>query len=233
MPPRLSGLSIVLPCFDEAPNVDAAVSAATSAAERCALQHEVIVVDDGSRDDTRAIAEALAAADPRVRVVAHDVNRGYGAALRSGFAAATQPWIFQMDCDNQFDPRELDKLVGRSGEAAIVIGIRTRRADNWRRVWAGRLWNQACRALFGDLAEDIDCGFKLLDRAVVSTFDLRSDGPGISLELCLSARRGGHAVAQVPVGHRPRTAGSPTGLRPRVVVRGVAELLRMRRRFGR
>jgi glycosyltransferase involved in cell wall biosynthesis len=224
----LAGLTVLLPALNEEHNVERAIRATRAAAEAVASHVEVVVVDDGSRDATAARASECGAV-----VVRHDVNRGYGAALRSGFAAATQPWIFQMDCDNQFDPRELDKLVGRSGEAAIVIGIRTRRADKWRRVWAGRLWNQACRALFGDLAEDIDCGFKLLDRAVVSTFDLRSDGPGISLELCLSARRGGHAVAQVPVGHRPRTAGSPTGLRPRVVVRGVAELLRMRRRFGR
>lgn len=226
--PHVEGISVVLPALNEQGNVWRAVDRARTAATRLANQVEVIVVDDGSTDSTTDEARLAGA-----RVVSHGCNRGYGAALRSGFAAATQPWIFQMDCDNQFDPEELEKLVSLAEDARVIIGIRTQRADNWRRIWAGRSWNQLCRLAFGFIVSDIDCGFKLLDRAAVNGFNLRSDGAGISLELCVAARRAGLRIAQVEVRHRPRETGSPTGLRPRVVVRGLLELYRLRRRYGR
>ena len=166
------------------------------------------------------------------RVVSHDRNRGYGAALRSGFGAAAQPWIFQMDCDNQFDPEELEKLVALAGGAEIVIGHRSDRADEPRRIWAGRAWNWLVRFVFGSMARDIDCGFKLLDRAAISRLDLGANGACISVELCVAGRQAGLRIAEVDVGHRPRVAGAPTGLRPRVVARGLLELYGLRRRYG-
>jgi glycosyltransferase involved in cell wall biosynthesis len=224
----LPGISVVLPALDEEGNVARAVNAARDAARRCAADVEVIVVDDGSSDGTAAEAERAGA-----HVVRHDRNHGYGAALRSGFAVATQPWIFQMDCDNQFDPEELDKLVARSDTAQVVIGVRSPRADPWPRVAAGRAWNMLCRIAFGNLARDIDCGFKLIDRTVVSGGGLRSDGACISVELCLAARDAGCTIAEVDVGHRPRTAGSATGLNPRVAARGLLELARLRLTYRR
>jgi len=227
MTPHVEGISVVLPALNEQGNVRGAVDRARAAATRLANQVEVIVVDDGSSDGTAEEARLAGA-----RVVSHGCNRGYGAALRSGFAAASQPWIFQMDCDNQFDPEELEKLVSLADTAHVVIGVRAQRADNWRRIWAGRAWNQLCRVAFGFIVSDIDCGFKLLDRAAVNGFDLRSDGAGISLELCVAARRAGLRIAQVEVRHRPRETGSPTGLRFRVVVRGLLELYHLRSLYG-
>ena len=226
MTSHLEGISVVLPAFNEQGNVSRAVDRARAAATRLAKQVEVIVVDDGSIDRTAEEAGLAGAL-----VVSHGRNRGYGAALRSGFAAATQPWIFQMDCDNQFDPEELEKLVPLAEGARVIIGIRTQRADSWRRIWAGRAWNQLCRLAFGFIVSDIDCGFKLLDRSAVNGFNLCSDGAGISLELCVAARQAGLRIAQVEVIHRPRETGSPTGLRPRVVARGLLELYRLRRRY--
>ena len=103
-------------------------------------------MDDGSADGTAEEARRAHAV-----VVSHPRNRGYGAALRSGFAAARQPWIFQMDCDNQFDPEDMDRLVPLAREAQIVIGVRVQRADDWRRIWAGRAWNGLCRLAFGPI----------------------------------------------------------------------------------
>jgi len=224
---RVEGISVVLPALNEQGNVGRAVNRARAAATRLADHVEVIVVDDGSTDCTAEEARHAGA-----RVVSHRRNRGYGAALRSGFAAATQPWIFQMDCDNQFDPEELGKLVALANEAQIIIGVRTQRADDWRRIWAGHMWNQLCRFAFGFIVRDIDCGFKLLDRAAIMGLNLGSDGAGISLELCVTARRAGFRIAEVEVQHRRRTTGSPTGLRSNVVARGLLELYRVRRRYG-
>jgi glycosyltransferase involved in cell wall biosynthesis len=224
---RLEGISVVLPALNEEANVELAVTRARTAAARHCEQVEVIVVDDGSIDATADVARRAGA-----RVVSHAKNRGYGAALRSGFAAATQPWIFQMDCDNQFDPEELERLIPLTCRDKVIIGIRVERADNWTRRFAGRAWNQLCRLAFGRLVSDVDCGFKLLDRAAIDNLDLRSDGAGISLELCVAAKQAGDGVGEVEVGHHPRVTGAPTGLRPRVVFRGLRELYDIRRRFG-
>jgi glycosyltransferase involved in cell wall biosynthesis len=203
------------------------VERARTAAARFAARVEVIVVDDGSSDGTAGEARGAGAV-----VVSHGKNRGYGAALRSGFAAAGLPWIFQMDCDNQFDPEELAKLVPLTARAQLVIGARVRRADPWRRIWAGRGWNVVCRLAFGFIVRDIDCGFKLLDRAAIRRLDLGSNGAGISLELLVAARRAGLRIADVEVRHQSRAIGAATGLRLRVVLRGFLELYRLRRRFG-
>lgn len=221
---RLDGISVVLPALNEQGNIGVAVARTRRAAERFASRVEIIVVDDGSIDGTAEEARLAGA-----RVIRHGTNRGYGAALRTGFAAATQPWIFQMDSDNQFDPEELHRLVEFAGNTQIIIGVRTHRADPWHRIWAGRAWNQLCRLAFGQIVRDIDCGFKLLDRAAVSRLALTADGAGISLELCVAGRRAGLKIAEVPVQHRARTIGSPTGLRSHVVVRGLLELYRLRR----
>src|ERR1700759_760058 len=138
---RLASLSIVLPCFNEAPNVTRAVAEARAAAERSAEAHEVIVVDDGSSDGTRALAEAMAAADPRVRVVAHDGNRGYGAAVNSGLMASTSEWVLLTDGDLQFDLAELDTLLPYVHEHDMVCGYRIDRADNALRRASAHAWN--------------------------------------------------------------------------------------------
>jgi glycosyltransferase involved in cell wall biosynthesis len=229
--PRLAGLSIVLPCYDEADNVAAAVADAQRAAERWADDHEVIVVDDGSRDGTRAIAEALAAADGRVRVVAHDVNRGYGAALRTGFAASTAPWVLLTDGDRQFDLDELGAMVPFSEDHDIVAGFRMDRADPPHRRLAAHAWNRLVRRSFGIDVRDVDCAFKLMRGDALRALPLESDGAMISTELCVRARLAGWRVTEVGVHHLPRQAGASTGGRPRVILRAFRERRTLARRL--
>ncbi len=226
-------ISGVLPAFNEEANLERSVLGLDRALDRYAPTHEIIVVDDGSRDGTADVLRRLQQTRSCVRVVSHERNQGYGAALRSGFAAARYGWIFVMDADNQFDPSELALLVPRAGGADLVAGYRTVRRDPWvRRLNAWAFFTLA-RALFGYLARDVNCAFKLIRRELLMSLPLRSTGALISTELLARARRGGARVVEVPVQHFPRTAGRQTGASPRVVLRAFRELLVLRAEMRR
>jgi glycosyltransferase involved in cell wall biosynthesis len=225
-------VSIVLPCHNEAPNLLAAVRMASEAGRRNALEHEVIVVDDGSRDRTLALATALAANDPAVRVVVHPTNRGYGAALRSGIAAARQPWVLLTDTDLQFDLAELDAFVPLADGHDVIVGYRIERRDPRGRIVAAAVWNRLVHRLFHLPVRDVDCAFKLIRRKLLYQLELESDGAAISTEL-LVGLLGRHArFAELGVHHRAREAGRQSGTSPRVVARALRELIALRRRIG-
>jgi len=225
----LAGLSIVLPCHDEEANVAAAVRMACRAGKMNALVYEVIVVDDGSRDGTNAVATRLAAGDPHVHVVAHPRNRGYGAALRTGIAAATQPWVLLTDADLQFDLVDLAGFVPLAEDHDLVAGYRRVRNDPRRRRMAAAVWNRLVDWTLGLGVRDVDCAFKLARRDLLDQFELTSSGAVISAELLARSRAAGARICERDVRHLPRNAGRQSGLRPRVVVRASAELLRLRR----
>ena len=229
----LEGLSIVLPCFDEEGNVAAVVRAASAAARRAALAHEVIVVDDGSSDDTLAIATSLAATDPAVRVIVHESNRGYGAALRSGIAAARQPWVLLTDGDGQFDLSQLDDFLPYAADHDVLLGHREVRRDPLVRRITAHAWNVLVRAVFGLRVRDVDCAFKLIRRDRLVDLPLVSSGAMISTELLVRLLGDGARLKQLVVRHRPRTAGRQSGNDPRVVLRAFRELATLRRQLGR
>lgn len=220
----LDGISIVLPCFDEEANVAASIVAASRAGARVALAHEIVVVDDGSHDATAAKAEDLAACDERVRVLRHDRNRGYGAAVRSGIDGARMPWIFLTDADLQFDLDELDAFVPSAADADLVIGWRIARSDPLLRRASAAAWNRLVQHAFGLDVRDVDCAFKLMRREIVARLELTSAGATISTELLVKALANGARVHQLGVHHRPRAAGRQSGARPRVVARALREL---------
>jgi glycosyltransferase involved in cell wall biosynthesis len=225
---RLRGLSIVLPCHDEAENVERAIDEATAAGELVADAHEVIVVDDGSADTTRALAQARAATDPRVRVLVHDVNCGYGAAVRTGLAAARLEWIFLTDADLQFDLGELTRFAPLAPSSDIVAGYRVHRADPPYRALNAAAWNVLVRRVFDVPLRDVDCAFKLMRRELVQSLPLTAEGAMVSTELVARALDAGARIVELGVGHRPRAAGRPSGASPRVVVRAFRELRAVR-----
>lgn len=227
----LDGLSIVLPCLDEADNVRASVRAATAAAERVARAHEVLVVDDGSSDRTAAIAAELGVRDTRVRLLRHDCNRGYGAALRTGFRAARMPWVFLTDADLQFDLGELEAFAASAQECELVIGWRIARSDPFARRANAAAWNWLVERMFGLGVRDVDCAFKLMRRDLLAGLDLTSEGATISTELLVKAQAAGARIEQLGVHHRPRCAGEQSGARPRVVARALRELAALRRQL--
>lgn len=231
MPPeRLpDGISAVLPAYNEE-----AVIATTIRRTHAALtatgvpRFEIVVVDDGSRDGTRVAAERVASGLSHVSVLSFSANRGYGAALRAGFDAACEPWIFLMDSDGQFDPAEVSVLLDKWAERTVVCGVRAHRSDPLARRLYNRAFFSIVNARLGRTAEDVNCGFKLFPRSV--TRGLVSSGALISTELLLRGRDAGCHIVNVPVSHAPRTTGTATGANPRVVMRAFGELYRLDRR---
>jgi glycosyltransferase involved in cell wall biosynthesis len=222
-------LSIVLPAYNEEANIAEAVGEATATASRLFADHEVIVVDDGSTDGTAARVRELARADPRVRLVGHPRNRGYGEALRSGFLAAGMQFIFFTDADLQFDMDELEMFVPFAGTVDVVAGYRVNRQDHLVRRLNAYGWNLLVRMLFYVPVRDIDCAFKLFDRRVLSAVDIESVGAMVNTELMVKLGRRGASVVEVGVTHRPRAAGQARGANPRVILTALREVVRMRR----
>jgi len=225
----LPGLTIVLPCFDEEANIADAVRDARRAARRCADDYEIIVVDDGSNDDTAAVAASLVEADPHVRLLIHARNGGYGEALRTGIGAARMPWILITDADLQFELRELERFLPSAGRADLVLGWRILRRDPVHRRINAAAWNWLVRRTFHLPVRDIDCAFKLVRRELLQGVGFASTGAMISTELVAKCLAAGARLEEIGVHHRPRVAGQQSGANPRVVLRAIRELGTLRR----
>lgn len=227
----MPSISVILPAFNEEENIPKTVAAVVDAIGRTATEYEVIVVDDGSKDRTAEVTTQLAERYPAVRLVRHPVNRGYGGALATGFAAAKKDLIFFTDSDNQFDIREIDKLLSHIGEYDLVIGYRSPRVDPFIRKLNAFGWKVLVNLIFGYTARDVDCAFKLFKREVLDNIKIESRGATFSAEFLVRARRKGYRIKEVPVKHLPRLAGQPTGARLSVILRAFRELISFRRRL--
>ncbi len=219
------GVAVVLPAYREEANLEACVEDMLGALAVVGERHYVVIVNDGSDDRTGDIADTLAARHPgRVEVVHHEVNKGYGAAVRTGIATALDrtdaPRLFLTDSDGQFRASQLPWFVAEAvaERADAVIGFRPRRADPALRKVNAWLWTRACRLLLGVRARDVDCAYKLIDRRVLDGVDLRGDAGTISPELLMNLRARGARILQRPVDHFPRQHGEQTGAKLSVIL---------------
>jgi glycosyltransferase involved in cell wall biosynthesis len=209
---KLSGISAFFPAYNDGGTIASMVVATLMTLRDCADDYEVIVVNDGSADYTGELLDELAHIHaPAVRVIHHGRNRGYGGALRSGFAAAAKDWIFYTDGDAQYDPRELRLLVAacleREEQVDVINGYKISRSDPWYRLAIGRLYHHLVKFLFGFQLRDVDCDFRLIRRAVFERIQLRSDSGTICLELVKKLQDAGCRFAEVPVHHYHRAFG--------------------------
>ena len=229
---RVARLSYFFPAHNEEANIEGLVAEALETLPSLADQFEIIAVDDGSRDGTPRLADELAARHPDlVRVVHHPVNLGYGAALRSGFAAARYELIAFTDGDRQFKVADIGRLTARSAEADapdVVVGFRIKRADAFIRTLYARAFRLANRTFFDLRVTDVDGACKLFRRAALEDIRVESDGAFFSAELLIKLREAGRSVVEVGVPHYPRTAGSATGAKPTVILRAVRDFWRLR-----
>ncbi len=220
-------ISVFFPCYNEQDNIAGVLEKAVVVLEKLNADFEVIIVDDGSSDDTGKIADELARGNDRIKVVHHRGNLGYGAALQSGFNAATKELVFYTDGDGQFDINEMPALLGLMGQYDIVSCYRLNRQDNLIRKINGWCWTKLVCLLFGMKIRDIDCAFKLYKREIFDNIKLVSAGALIDAEILARAVRKGYLVVQQGVHHYPRTAGAQTGANLHVILRAFKELFRL------
>ena len=224
-------ISLFFPCHNEQDNVEPMTRKALEVLASCSDDYEVIIVNDGSKDNTGAIADRLAQEDPRVHVVHHPVNRGYGGALQSGFRAATKEWVFYTDGDGQFDLAELPGLLDLTEKYDIITCYRRQRQDPFIRKLNAWAWGKLVRFIFSLKIKDIDCAFKLYRREIFDKIKMCSEGALIDTEILARAQRAGYSMVQRPVSHYPRQAGQQSGANIRVVLRAFGELLKLRRQI--
>ncbi|MCX5644500.1 MAG: glycosyltransferase family 2 protein [Phycisphaerae bacterium] len=228
---RSDSITVFFPCYNEQDNVAKVANQAIEVLAGLSADYEIIIVNDGSSDDTGRVADQIAADHNRVRVIHHPRNLGYGAALQSGFRAAVKELVFFTDGDAQFDLAELPPWLPLMKEYDIVCGYRMNRQDNFVRRINGWLWTKMTGWLFALKLRDIDCAFKLFRRAVFDGLKMESTGALINTEILARAARKGYRMTQRGVHHYPRTAGKQTGCNPKVIARAFKELLRLRRRI--
>lgn len=217
-------LSIVLPAYNEEQVIAQTLSDVLAVVPVWTKDFEVIVVDDGSKDQTATLVASFGERDSRVRLVKHEVNRGYGAALVSGFAAATKEYTFFMDSDGQFDIHDLAPFFLFLPTYDAVIGYRMERQDTWIRKLNAWGWKQAVRLALGMQVRDLDCAFKLLPTEFLHAHPLQTRGAMINAELLYRLRVAGCIYKEVGVHHLPRRAGRATGANPTVIIRAFQEL---------
>ncbi len=209
MSSKIRSLSAFFPAYNDAASLPALIERAFAVLSENVDEFEVIVVNDGSQDDTAAVLLRLCSLyGPRLRVVEHDKNRGYGGALRSGFAAARYDLVFYTDGDGQYDIGELPLLLAKmSPDVGLVNGYKLDRHDPWHRICIGWLYNRLARKLFRIRLRDIDCDFRLLRRELLENLQLTSTTGSICVELVRKIELTPWRVAEVGVHHYPRTHG--------------------------
>jgi glycosyltransferase involved in cell wall biosynthesis len=202
------GLSIFFPAYNDSGTIASLVITALRTARRLTPDHEVIVVNDGSKDGTAEILEELASIYPQVRVVHHEKNRGYGGALRSGFAAASRELVFYTDGDAQYDPAEMEALWRRFDDSIdLVNGYKISRSDPLHRVIIGRIYHHTVKLLFGLTVRDVDCDFRMMRRSIFERVHLEKNSGVICLEMMKKITDAGFRIAEVPVHHYHRAYG--------------------------
>lgn len=201
-------VSIFYPCYNDWGTMGSMVMLTIQTAERLGLDYDITLIDDGSEEHTLALLDEIEQRFPEVRVVRHAQNRGYGGALRSGFASASKEWIFYTDGDAQYDVRELDRLIDAVGDDVDVVqGYKITRNDPLHRIIIGRIYHCLVKVAFGLKLRDVDCDFRLIRRSVFDKVHLKSDSGVICAEMMTKIQRAGFRLHEVPVHHYERHHG--------------------------
>jgi glycosyltransferase involved in cell wall biosynthesis len=226
---KINTLSVFFPAYNEESNIKNTVLKARNVLEHLNLKDwEIIIVNDGSKDKTLDTAKRLSEEYDRISVISHQINRGYGASLKSGFYNAKFDWIAFTDSDGQFDFSEIVNFLETQEKksADLVIGFYKKRQEPFSKILTSKIWEALIFVLFGLKVKDIDCGFKLISKKVIQKIPkLESErGAFISSELLIKAKKAGFKIVEIPVTHYPRKSGKPTGRSLKVIFRSFADL---------
>ena len=222
------GISAFLLCYNDAETIGVLVHDALATLRELTDDFEIIVVNDGSRDDSAQVLRGLQSQVECLRIVSHPTNRGFGGAVRSGFAAATKDLIFYTDGDGQYDVKELRLLYAAlADDVDFVNGAKMTRHDPAYRVYIGNLHNLFMRWCFWLPIADVDCDFRLIRRSVIARLRLTTDSGSICTELVKRAERAGARFREVPVHHYARRSGQSQFFKPLAIAQTYADLARL------
>jgi glycosyltransferase involved in cell wall biosynthesis len=226
--PAVQSVSAFFPCYNDEATIGAMVEVAAATLDRVGADGEIIVVNDGSSDGSERVLKDLTQTEPRLRVVTHERNRGYGGALLSGFGSATKQWVFYTDGDGQFDPTELELLVAEATDRVDVVqGYKLNRADNMARRAIGRVYHRFVSFVFGLHVHDTDCDFRLMRRSMLERVQLEKTTGVICVELVRSLQDAGARFVEVGVHHYPRVHGRSQFFKLSNVVRTLWDLAKL------
>ncbi len=222
-------LSVFFPAYNDALALPALISKTFAVLNQHVADYEVIVVNDGSADSTGQVLASLAAEfGPRLRIITHPENRGYGGALRTGFAAASNEFVFYTDGDGQYDVADLPALLNAiTPEVGLVNGYKIARQDPWHRKVIGAVYNQFARFLFRVRLRDIDCDFRLIRRSLLNREPLQSSSGTICVELVTMLERSGMKVVELPVSHLAREHGRSQFFRVKSLATTLVQICRL------
>lgn len=222
----LSSLSLFFPAHNEAESVQELIRKANQVAQNMTDDYEIIIINDGSTDQTREFVESLMNQYPKLRLINHAVNQGYGGAVFSGFQNASKEWIFFSDADLQFDLSEITKLVKHTPQYEVIIGFRKNRSDPFIRSLNTFGWKILNRIFFNLKVKDIDCAFKLIRASAIKPLlpQITSRGAMISAEFLIRLQNAEYVIKEIPVTHLPRKSGSSSGANLKVILRAFREM---------
>jgi glycosyltransferase involved in cell wall biosynthesis len=222
--PRPS-ISVFFPCYNDAETIGQLVLDAEAALRTLTEDYQIVVVNDGSSDRSAEVLRELQTRVSRLEVVTHPQNRGYGGALRSGFAASKKDLVFYTDGDGQYDVKEMPLLVMLlSDDVDFVNGVKMMRQDPGYRIFAGNLHKFFTRWVFWLPITDVDCDFRLVRRRILDKIQLTSNSGSICSELVKKAERAGATFREVSVHHYARRSGGSQFFRPGRIVKTYADL---------
>ena len=232
---KIDGLSLFFPAYNEEANAEKTILKAKNVLEKIAKNWEILVINDGSKDDTKEVVTKLVKIDSRIKLINHEMNRGYGAAFKSGLYNAKYNWISFTDIDGQFDFSEINKFIEKQQEtnADLIIGYYKKRRVSKFKIITSKMWELVVILLFGLHVKDIDCGFKLISKKVVDRIPkLESErGAFISSEFLIKAKKAGFKIVEIPVTHYPRTLGKGTGRDIKVIIQSFIDLFKLWRKL--
>ena len=220
-------ISVVIPAYNEADNIINTINIVVDTLKTLKVKWEIVVVNDGSNDETKVLVDNLKLKQDDLRIISHEKNRGYGAALKTGFSSAKNDYIILFPGDNQFYFSQVHYLIEASKDADIVAGYRVDRKDDLRRKINAFIFNTSVMLFFGLGIKDIDCGFKLYKKKVFDDIELSCDGALIDTEILCKTKQKGFRIKQVPLKHKARLHGDSTGGNSRVILRAINEFLRL------
>lgn len=227
----ISKLSVFLPAYNEEANIGSTVRKVKETLLKTAQEWEILVINDGSKDKTGEVVKKLAEGDSRIKIINHPQNRGYGAALKSGFYNSQYPWIAFIDSDGQFDFSEIANFIQtqRETKADLVIGYYRKRMVSKFKIITSKIWELTVLLLFGLKVKDIDCGFKFFSKKVIETIPkLESErGAFINSEFLIKAKKQGFKIVEIPVNHYPRKSGTGTGRDLNVIIKSFVDLFKL------